>query len=73
MKLIIKTAKDMKAEAKAKAEAEKRRTALAYLAESDWYVTRNAETGTPIPDEVLERRRDARAAASLGQGGPSKS
>lgn len=33
--------------------------ALRYLQETDWYVARLAETGTPIPDDI----RVARAAA----------
>ncbi len=32
-----------------------------YLSSTDWYVVRQAETGTPIPQEIL----DARAAARL--------
>jgi hypothetical protein len=34
--------------------------ALAYLAETDWYVIRNQETGVPVPADVLERRAAAR-------------
>jgi len=34
----------------------------AYLAETDWYVVRFAETGTPIPDDIRARREAARAA-----------
>lgn len=34
--------------------------ALAYLAKTDWYVTRFAETGEPIPDEVKAKRQAAR-------------
>lgn len=37
--------------------------ALAYLAETDWMVTRFAETGVPIPDEVKAARQAARQAA----------
>jgi hypothetical protein len=33
---------------------------LAYLAETDWYVIRNQETGVPVPADVLERRAAAR-------------
>lgn len=36
--------------------------ALAYLAETDWYVIRNQETGAPVPADVLERRAAARLA-----------
>lgn len=35
-----------------------------YLAETDWYVTRKAETGTAIPDDVLTKRAQARLDAS---------
>lgn len=35
--------------------------ARAYLNETDWYVTRFAETGTPIPDEIRAAREAARA------------
>ena len=31
-----------------------------YLAETDWYVARKAETGKAIPDEVLTKRQQAR-------------
>ena len=34
----------------------------AYLAQTDWYVTRKAETGKAIPDDVLAKREAARAA-----------
>ena len=35
---------------------------LAYLAETDWMVTRFAETGTPIPDDIKAARQAARDA-----------
>lgn len=31
-----------------------------YLKETDWYVTRFTETSAPIPDEVKEKRQQAR-------------
>lgn len=34
----------------------------AYLAETDWYVTRFAETGEAIPQDVLDKRAEARKA-----------
>ena len=34
----------------------------AYLTETDWYVTRKAETGKAIPEDVLAKRVAARAA-----------
>lgn len=43
---------------------EKRRIAdqqaRAYLASTDWYVTRLQETGKPIPQEILDARQAAR-------------
>lgn len=35
---------------------------LAYLRETDWMVTRFAETGTPIPDDIKQKRQQARDA-----------
>ena len=32
-----------------------------YLADTDWYVTRKAETGKAIPDDILTKREEARA------------
>ena len=32
-----------------------------YLAETDWYVTRKAETGKDIPDDIVTKRQEARA------------
>ena len=37
--------------------------ALAYLASTDWYVTRKAETGVEIPEEVSKLRAEARLVA----------
>lgn len=34
------------------------------LAQTDWYFTRQAEIGVPVPEEVLEARRAARAVLS---------
>lgn len=48
-------------DAKMKQE-EANREARAYLAMTDWYVTRKAETGKEIPEEILEKREAARAA-----------
>lgn len=39
--------------------------ARAYLASTDWYVVRRSETGEPIPQEVMDKRAAARAAASV--------
>ena len=32
-----------------------------YLADTDWYVTRKAETGKAIPTDILTKREEARA------------
>jgi len=60
----IKTPADIEAEVQAQAAARARADALAYLASTDWMVTRLAETGKPIPDDVAAKREDARKAAS---------
>jgi hypothetical protein len=39
---------------------------LAYLASTDWYVIRKAETGKATPDDVLTKRAEARINASSG-------
>lgn len=45
--------------------ATQRATARAYLRDTDWYVTRQAETGAKIPDKVAENRRVARDTANI--------
>lgn len=35
---------------------------LAYLASTDWYVVRFAETGVPVPADILSARQAARDA-----------
>ena len=39
-----------------------------YLDSTDWYITRHAETGTPIPAEVTEARDFARKEISSLRG-----
>lgn len=39
----------------------KKKEASIYLKNTDWYVTRMMETGKPIPDDVLQKRQEARA------------
>lgn len=34
--------------------------ARAYLTSTDWYVTRWLEKGVPIPDEISQKREEAR-------------
>ena len=41
-------------------QSQKNAEARAYLASTDWYVVRKAETGTEIPADVLEKRQAAR-------------
>lgn len=43
-------------------QAKTNAASLAYLAETDWYVTRHAENGTPIPIDVVTKRQAARDA-----------
>ena len=31
-----------------------------YLADTDWYITRNTETGAAIPSEITTKRQEAR-------------
>ena len=54
------------AEIAANAQAEINATSAAYLASTDWYVTRNTETGVAIPDDITAARADARAAIVEG-------
>ncbi len=35
---------------------------LQYLASTDWYITRNTETGTVVPADILTKRQVARGA-----------
>ena len=41
-----------------------RNTAKKYLADTDWYATRYAETGTAIPEDIAAARAQARIDAS---------
>lgn len=43
-------------------QAKTNAASLAYLAETDWMVTRFAETGTPIPEDIKAARQAARDA-----------
>jgi len=49
--------------AKDRAAQDAAAAARSYLHETDWYVTRQAETGTPVPADVAEKRRRARKTA----------
>lgn len=35
--------------------------ARAYLAETDWYVSRFVDEGTPIPENIQMKRKEARS------------
>ena len=52
------------AEIAANAQAETNATSQAYLASTDWYITRNAESGVAVPDDVTTARAEAREAIS---------
>ena len=41
-----------------------KRRAKQYLADTDWYATRYAETGTAIPEDIAAARAQARIDAS---------
>ncbi len=55
------TAEAKAAMAEAEARAARQLAAAAYLEATDWYVTRFAETGAPIPDDVQAERKAARS------------
>ena len=48
------------AEIAANAQAVINNESLAYLASTDWYVTRKTEIGTEIPSDVSAKRQEAR-------------
>ena len=50
------------AEIAANAQAETNATSQAYLASTDWYITRHAETGVEVQADVTTGRAEARAA-----------
>ena len=43
------------------AQVKRNAEARAYLSQTDWYVVRFSETGTPIPDDIRANREAARA------------
>ena len=45
-------------------EAKQREAAKSYLDSTDWFVTRLAETGKPVPDDVAAKREAARKSAN---------
>ena len=50
------------AEIAANTQAELNATSQAYLDSTDWYITRHAETGAAVPEEITTARASARAA-----------
>ena len=50
------------AEIAANTQAETNATSQAYLASTDWYITRHAETAVAVPADVTTARAEARAA-----------
>tara|TARA_R110002049_G_scaffold23545_10_gene83637 strand:- start:28492 stop:28716 length:225 start_codon:yes stop_codon:yes gene_type:complete len=57
------TIEDRAAQAEQDAKAQARANALAYLAATDWYVVRLAETGQSVPAKVCVKRDAARKSA----------
>ena len=55
-----KTQTDLDVESTAAEQERINQEALAYLAETDWYITRQTETHAVVPAEVLMKRRAAR-------------
>jgi hypothetical protein len=43
-----------------------KKNSLAYLASTDWYVTRQSETDVAVPQAILTLRAEARAAVVTG-------
>jgi hypothetical protein len=50
------------AEIAANTQTELNETSQAYLASTDWYITRHAETAVAVPEEITTARASARAA-----------
>lgn len=64
MMLTIRTAEQIAAENAERAAEAERAAARAYLAETDWYAVRLAETGKPVPPAIGEARAAARRVLS---------
>ena len=64
MNLIVKTPADLEAERAQSSRDADRARASACLAETDWMVVRQAETGKPVPPHILHARAEARAILS---------
>lgn len=68
MKLIIRTAEEIAQDHACIAEEVAQARARAYLASTDWMITRQMETGKPVPEAVLEKRAAARTRLSASPG-----
>ena len=44
--------------------SEANHVARQYLASTDWYITRQAETGVEVPSDILTKRAEARASVT---------
>lgn len=62
--LTIRTPEQIAADAAERAAEADRAAARAYLAETDWYAVRLAETGKPVPAAIGEARAAARLTLS---------
>jgi len=58
----IKTAEMLEAEVTANIKTDANVIHQAYLASTDWYITRHAETAVAVPADVTTARAAARAA-----------
>ena len=63
----VQSAEDKAAREADHARDAERNEARRYLAGTDWYVIRAADTGEPLPDAVRTRRADARRLLSDGR------
>lgn len=73
MRLVIRTPEEIAAAAQTEQQAQRRLEAHAFLASTDWMVTRFVETGVAIPEAVRAQRAAARALVSSStqeQGAP---
>jgi hypothetical protein len=63
LKVIFNASDEQIAKAIASTEQEEiNLKARQYLKDTDWYITRQAETGVPVPADILLKRQEARDA-----------
>lgn len=60
IKATGKTQAQLDEQAEREAQERINREAREYLAETDWYVVRELDTGVAMPDEVRQKRAEAR-------------